>query len=109
MSDLDGKIAELQRKIQVELQCKKAGQMMRTQLRDRQAIAQCDQSIHDAQKRIEFLEAEMAKVAMRKQRRDTTSISISPSSSSSTASTISNSGDSTSMDTSCPKEALKSQ
>ncbi|RKP11400.1 hypothetical protein BJ684DRAFT_22038 [Piptocephalis cylindrospora] len=37
---------------------------------------------------------------MGKQRRDTTSISISPSSSSSTASTISNSGDSTSMDTS---------
>ncbi|KAI9228306.1 MAG: hypothetical protein DHS80DRAFT_23465 [Piptocephalis tieghemiana] len=110
MSDLDGKIAELQRKIQVELQCKKAGQMMRTQLRDRQAIAQCDQSIHDAQKRIEFLEAEMAKVAMKKQRRDTTSISISPSSSSTTSSssTVSNSGDSTSTDASpAPQQVPK--
>lgn len=62
MSDLDAKIRDIQRKLQVEQKVKEAAQLMRTQHKDRHAIEQCDQKVLDAQKRLDYLQGELSRL-----------------------------------------------
>jgi hypothetical protein len=43
---------------------------MRTQLKDKQAIAQCETSLMESQKRLDFLNNELAKLTLKKQQRE---------------------------------------
>jgi hypothetical protein len=45
--------------------------MMRTKLKDKNALAQCETSIRESQKRVEFLENELKKLSMKKSRAGT--------------------------------------
>ncbi|RKP05470.1 kinase-like domain-containing protein, partial [Thamnocephalis sphaerospora] len=64
----DRKIEEILVKIEVEKKCLRAAELMRPKLKDKNAIAQCETSIRESQKRLEFLEGEQQKLSMKKSR-----------------------------------------
>ncbi|KAL7749679.1 Serine/threonine kinase [Sorochytrium milnesiophthora] len=69
--DIDAKIAELTRKIEVEMKLKEGGEAMKTKLVDRNALAQCVASLQETQKRIDYLEAELTKLKSKRTRMST--------------------------------------
>ncbi|KAI9140889.1 hypothetical protein BKA69DRAFT_1038888 [Paraphysoderma sedebokerense] len=62
MSDMDNKLNDLLKKLEVEQKCKAGGELMRRQLTDKAAIAQCEASLAETQKRIDFLNTEIGKL-----------------------------------------------
>jgi len=58
----DRTLEDISSKIQLEQKVLRAAQSMRPQLRDRQAIAQCENEIRESEKRISFLENEYRRI-----------------------------------------------
>ncbi|KAJ3284780.1 Serine/threonine kinase [Borealophlyctis nickersoniae] len=58
----DSKIADLKNKIQIEAKCKEGAENMLRNLKDPDAIQQCQLNILESQRRLEFLSAEMTRL-----------------------------------------------
>ncbi|KAH6564395.1 hypothetical protein BASA62_007960 [Batrachochytrium salamandrivorans] len=64
--DIDAKIVVLQAKIDVERKCNEGAINMRSQLRDANAIQQCNLNVFESEKRLDFLLEEMLKLQQRR-------------------------------------------
>ncbi|KAJ3361552.1 Serine/threonine kinase [Allomyces arbusculus] len=62
--DRDARITELQRKIDIEQTVRDGAAAMRAKLTDPNAIAQCDASLLESTKRLEFLHAQLARLTL---------------------------------------------
>ncbi|KND02050.1 AGC/PKC protein kinase [Spizellomyces punctatus DAOM BR117] len=64
--DLDGKIADLRNKIEIEKKCKEGAEHMLQQLKDPNALQQCEMNVFDSLRRLDFLNRELQKLESRK-------------------------------------------
>ncbi|KAJ3010158.1 Serine/threonine kinase [Thoreauomyces humboldtii] len=70
--ELDGKILDLQKKIEIETKCKDGAQHMLRELKDSNALQQCEMNVVDSQRRLDFLTRELDKLELRKRGHSTT-------------------------------------
>ncbi|KAJ1675910.1 Serine/threonine kinase [Spiromyces aspiralis] len=68
--DLDMAISDTRRKLFNEEKILNATKVMRTRHTNRNAIAELDSSIYESQRRIQFLQDQLAKLSLKKQHRD---------------------------------------
>ncbi|KAJ1911696.1 Serine/threonine kinase [Tieghemiomyces parasiticus] len=73
MSDIDSTINDIRQKIRREQKMHEAAKQMRTQLKNRNAIEECDTTLMEYEKRIDFLEQQLQRMQIRKQTRTQTS------------------------------------
>ncbi|KAJ3161125.1 Serine/threonine kinase [Geranomyces michiganensis] len=64
--ELEGKIQDLRKKIEIETKCKNGAEHMLRELKDPNALQQCEMNVVDSQRRLDFLNKEMAKLQSRK-------------------------------------------
>jgi hypothetical protein len=71
---IDQQIVELERKIAVERKVKMGADAMRSQIKDKIALAQVEMSIEESQKRLMFLEEQMARLMAKKSGSDSPTV-----------------------------------
>ncbi|KAJ3149573.1 Serine/threonine kinase [Geranomyces variabilis] len=64
--ELEGKIQDLRKKIEIETKCKNGAEHMLRELKDPNALQQCEMNVVDSQRRLDFLNKEMVKLQSRK-------------------------------------------
>ncbi|KAJ3217237.1 Serine/threonine kinase [Dinochytrium kinnereticum] len=66
--DIDEKIREISSKIEIEKKCKDGAQNLLSKLLDRNAIQQCEMTLLESQKRLDFLEDQLRRLYIKKER-----------------------------------------
>ncbi|KAJ1655725.1 Serine/threonine kinase [Dispira simplex] len=69
MSDLDSTINDLRQKIRLEQKVHEAAKNMRAQLRNRNALEECDTTLRESEKRIDFLQQQLHRMQLKKENR----------------------------------------
>ncbi|RKP40250.1 kinase-like domain-containing protein [Dimargaris cristalligena] len=70
MSDIDSTINDIRQKIRVEQKMHEAAKQLRTQLKNRNALEECDTNLMESEKRIDFLEQQLQRMQLKKQSRN---------------------------------------
>ncbi|KAJ1983685.1 Serine/threonine kinase [Dimargaris verticillata] len=67
MSDVDSTINDIRQKIRLEQKMHDAAKQMRTQLKNRNALEECDITLLESEKRIDFLQQQLQRMQLKKQ------------------------------------------